>query len=85
MEKRKSGVNWWYIVIALLVVTVIVLAIIPSMGSAVAEDCLRGNQYACVYFQAQENVYRAQEELRLAREALATARAEYKNSVSTEE
>lgn len=79
MEKRKSGVNWWYIVIALLVVAVIVLAIIPS-GSTVAENCLRGNQYACAYFEAQENVDRAQEELQLAREIMATARAEYKNS-----
>jgi hypothetical protein len=80
MEKRKSGVNWWYIVIALLLVAVIVLAIIPSLGSNIAEECLRGNNYACAYFEAQEEVNRAKQQLEAAKEILATAKADYQNS-----
>lgn len=82
MEKKKSGANWFYVIIAVVLVGVIVLAITPSLGSNAAEDCLRGNQSACVYFQAQEEVDRIQQELDAAKEILATARAEYNNSNS---
>lgn len=79
MEKKK-GVNWSLIIIVILVLAVIVLAIIPPIGSKAAEDCLRGNNSACVYFEAQEEVGRIEQELRVAKEALATARAEYNQS-----
>jgi hypothetical protein len=59
MEKKKSGVNWLFIfIIGVLVVAVVILAILPSLGSKAAEDCLRGDQSACAYFQAQEEVER---------------------------
>jgi len=86
MEK-KSGVNGLYIVVFILVVAVIVLAImlLSSGNNTASKDCLRGNNFACVYFQAQERADEAKKELQAANEILSTAKAEYQNSISTEE
>jgi len=80
--ERKPRVGIFYAVIVVLVIVVLILAIAPSASNQAAEDCLRGNNSACVYFQAQEEVGRAQQELDAAKEVLATARAEYKNTKS---
>ena len=79
MENRKSSVNLIYVLVLIAIAAALAVALVPS-GSEAAEDCLRGNQSACAYFQAQEEVNRIQQELQSAKEVQITAQAEYQNS-----
>jgi hypothetical protein len=79
MEKKSGTV--FIIIVIVLVIAGLILAIMPS--DRAAEECLRGNNSACVYFQAQERVDKAKQELQAARAVLATAKAEYQESIST--
>jgi len=79
MENKKSSVNLIYVLVLIAIAAALAVALVPS-GSEAAEDCLRGNQSACAYFQAQEEVNRIQQELQSAKEVQITAQAEYQNS-----
>ncbi len=79
MENKKSSVNLIYVLVLIAIAAALAVALAPS-GSEAAEDCLRGNQSACAYFQAQEEVNRIQQELQSAKEVQITAQAEYQNS-----
>jgi flagellar basal body-associated protein FliL len=84
MEKGGDNVekkNRVVIIVLVIVIIILVIGMIWSSNSKnPAADCLNGNQQACAYFYAQEEVSRLREELNAAKASLGEARAAYKNN-----
>lgn len=73
----------WIAFIVIIVVAILYagfLALQENNNNKVAAECLRGNQTACTYFQAQENVTAVEIMLQEAKTNLTTAREAYKAS-----
>jgi len=73
----------WIAFIVIIVVAILYagfLALQENNNNKVAAECLRGNQTACAYFQAQENVTATEILLQEAKANLTTAREAYKAS-----
>lgn len=74
------------ITIAILVgiVLVFIFMIMPiinnNQANKIAAECLRGDSYACTYFNAQEEVNRIEDELTKAKVTLTEAKNAYENS-----
>lgn len=73
-----------FVVIVIAVLYAGFLALQENNNNKVAAECLRGNQTACAYFQAQENVTAVEIMLQEAKTNLATAREAYKASLGGE-
>jgi preprotein translocase subunit SecF len=83
MKKGGGGMEKKYRVAILVLLTAIVVLgyfLFSTRNNQVSTDCLRGNQAACAYFDAQEEVSRLREELNAAKTSLAEARVAYKSS-----
>ena len=73
----------WIVLVVVIVIGLVYtgfLALQENNNNKVAAECLRGNQAACTYWQAQENVTAAENQLQEAKSSLQAAREAYKAS-----
>jgi peptidoglycan hydrolase CwlO-like protein len=69
------------IIVLVIVIIMLVIGMIWSSNSKnPAADCLNGNQQACAYFNAQQEVDQLREQLSAAKASLREAKEVYKSS-----
>lgn len=73
----------WIVLVVVIVIGLVYtgfLALQENNNNKVAAECLRGNQLACNYWQAQEAVTAAENQLQETKNSLQAAREAYKAS-----
>ncbi|MBU1034077.1 hypothetical protein KKI22_04020 [Patescibacteria group bacterium] len=58
-----------WIAFAVIVLALVVFFGLKILSTKVSDECVRGNQSACVYFEAQEKASQAEKDLQIAKEA----------------